>query len=462
MKRILRIALRDFVAIAMTKGFIFGLLVMPGMFGLMIVLAPVLFDDGNFQVEGEYAVIDPTGAVFPAMNATLDSGAVAERRREQFQRLLEDNPALAGTPDVVRNVASAAAEQAMVAELGPAPNVRLVERPPDADVEAEKAWLNEESDGLRHTALIVIHDNAVEAPGPDAELGSYDLFVAPNLDERDLDFIHSSVREAIIDARVARQTMDRDAIEAILRVSRPASTTITADAEQRTFSGLNMLLPIAFMMLLFIGIMTGGGTMLTSMIEEKSSRVVEVLLSAVSPMELMAGKLLGSVAISLVTMALYIGLGLLALASFAMFGLLDPWLIVYLMIFFLIGFFVIGSLMLAIGAAVNEVSEAQQLQTPLVLIVMLPWLLWLPISRDPNSALAIAASFIPPINSFGMVLRMTSTQPPPYWQVWLSIAVGAASVVGAVWVAAKVFRIGLLMYGKPPNLKTMLRWVRQA
>ncbi len=460
MKRILRIALRDFVAIAMTKGFIFGLLVMPAMLALMFILLPVLFDDGNFQIEGEYAIFDPTGVVFPEIDAALDPEAVAQRRSEDYRRMAAQ--AAEVTPEPVRGLAETALEQAMEDMLGPAPDVRLIQLPPDADVEAEKAWLNEETDGLRHTALIVIHENAVEAPGPDAELGSYDLFVAPNLDDRDLDFIHSSLREAIIDARVSRQSLDRDAIESILRVPRPASTTVTADTEQRTFSALNVFLPIAFMMLLFIGIMTGGGTMLTSMIEEKSSRIVEVLLSAVSPMELMAGKLLGSVAISLVTMALYIGLGLLAAASFSVLGLLNPWLIVYLMIFFLIGFFVIGSLMLAIGAAVNEVSEAQQLQTPLVMIIMVPWLLWLPISRDPNSPLAIAASFIPPINSFGMVLRMTSTQPPPYWQVWLSIAVGVASVVGAVWVAAKVFRIGLLMYGKPPNLKTMLRWVWQA
>ncbi len=110
--------------------------------------------------------------------------------------------------------------------------------------------------------------------------------------------------------------------------------------------------------------MAGGQTMLTSAIEEKSTRVVEVLLSAVSPMELMAGKLLGAVAISLLMIGPYLGLGLALLSSFSMFGLLDPWLILYLLIFFLIGFFVIGSLMLAVGAAVNDMTEAQSLQMP--------------------------------------------------------------------------------------------------
>lgn len=456
MKRIMQIALRDFVAVAMTKGFIIGLLIFPLILVLSGTLLPRLLDDSDFQIEGGYAIIDPTGAVLPELRLALDPEAIAERRIEQRRAALEQ------IPDSVRDVAQVDMARSMLEQLGPAPDVRLVELPPDADIEAEKAWLNGETDGLRHTALIVIHDDAVAAPGGELEFGTYDLYVAPNLDDRDLGFIHSSVQEAIVAARVARQSLDREAIEAVLRVSPPASITVSPDGEQRTLPGFNFLLPMGFMMLLFMGIMTGSGTMLTSTIEEKSSRVVEVLLSAVSPMQLMAGKLLGGVAISLVTMALYIGVGLVVLTSFSLFGLLDPWLIFYLMIFFLIGFFMVGSLMLAIGSAVNEMSEAQQLQMPLMLILMTPWLLWPVISRDPDSTLSIVASFLPLINVFGMLLRMASTQPPPLWQVWLSIGIGAASVVGAVWVAAKVFRIGLLMHGKPPNLRTLLRWVRMA
>ncbi len=456
MKRIMQIALRDFVAVAMTKGFIIGLLIFPLILVLSGTLLPRLLDGSDFQIEGGYAIIDPTGAVLPELRLALDPEAIAERRIEQRRAALEQ------IPDSVRDVAQVDMARSMLEQLGPAPDVRLVELPPDADIEAEKAWLNGATDGLRHTALIVIHDDAVAAPGGELEFGTYDLYVAPNLDDRDLGFIHSSVQEAIVAARVARQSLDREAVEAVLRVSPPASITVGPDGEQRTLPGFNFLLPMGFMMLLFMGIMTGSGTMLTSTIEEKSSRVVEVLLSAVSPMQLMAGKLLGGVAISLVTMALYIGVGLVVLTSFSLFGLLDPWLIFYLMIFFLIGFFMVGSLMLAIGSAVNEMSEAQQLQMPLMLILMTPWLLWPVISRDPDSTLSIVASFLPLINVFGMLLRMASTQPPPLWQVWLSIGIGAASVVGAVWVAAKVFRIGLLMHGKPPNLRTLLRWVRMA
>ncbi|MFQ5670981.1 MAG: ABC transporter permease [Acidobacteriota bacterium] len=201
---------------------------------------------------------------------------------------------------------------------------------------------------------------------------------------------------------------------------------------------------------------------MTSTIEEKSSRVVEVLLSAVSPLELMGGKIIGQMCVGLVILALYAGMGIAALVSFALLGFIDLWLLPYLLIFYLIAYFTLASFMAAVGAAVNELHEAQTLMTPIMLTVMVPWLLWLPITRDPSSIFATVTSFLPPINSFVILLRMTSTVPPPWWEVWLSIGIGVASVYFSVWFAAKVFRVGLLMYGKPPNLATLVRWVRMA
>jgi len=145
-----------------------------------------------------------------------------------------------------------------------------------------------------------------------------------------------------------------------------------------------------------------------------------------------------------------------------MLGLLDPWLIVYLVIFFLITYFLFASVFGAIGAAVNEMREAQALVTPVMLVLMVPWLLAMPVARDPNTPLAIALSFIPPVNTLAMMIRMASTSPPPLWQVWATIGVGLAAALAVTWAAAKIFRIGLLMYGKPPNFATLVRWVRQS
>ena len=155
-------------------------------------------------------------------------------------------------------------------------------------------------------------------------------------------------------------------------------------------------------------------------------------------------------------------MGLVALISFAMLGFVDLSLIFYLIIFYLIAYFTLGSAMAAIGSAVNEITEAQSLMMPVMMTMMIPWLLWMPITRDPNGIFSIVTSFVPPINTFVMMLRMSSVTPPPLWQVWLSILVGIAGAYGALWAAAKIFRVGLLMYGKPPNLPTLLRWIRRA
>jgi len=118
--------------------------------------------------------------------------------------------------------------------------------------------------------------------------------------------------------------------------------------------------------------------------------------------------------------------------------------------------------MAAIGSAVNEMREAQGLMTPVMMIIMIPWFLWMPISRDPNSLLATVLSFVPPISNFVIMLRLASSTPPPLWQTLLAIVAGAAGVYASLWFAAKVFRIGLLMYGKPPSFATLVRWARMA
>jgi ABC-type Na+ efflux pump permease subunit len=364
---------------------------------------------------------------------------------------------------VTRAARGDAAANAMVMEaLGMAPKLTLVERPAGTDLEREKTWLRAAEPGSPHLALAVIHANAVEPKAGETTLGSYDLYLPPRTDNRVEIAVQQVLRDAIVGARLATHGLDRVTINDLVTVPRVQSITVSDGGERANASGFAFILPAAFMFLLFMGVMGSGQGMLTNTIEEKGSRVIEVLLSAVSPMQLMAGKLLGHMGISLLGMSVYLVLGLLGLASFSLFGLLDLSLIFYLFVFFLLAFFTIGSLMMAVGSAVNDMREAQSLMMPLMLLLMAPWFLWFPISRNPNSTLAVVASFLPPVNSFGMLLRMSSTSPPPGWQVWLSIGIGLVGVVGAVWFASKVFRIGLLMFGRPPNLATLIRWVRAA
>jgi ABC-2 type transport system permease protein len=216
------------------------------------------------------------------------------------------------------------------------------------------------------------------------------------------------------------------------------------------------------MAVLMISVMIGGQYLLTTTVEEKSSRVVEVLLSALSPMQLMTGKILGQLCVGLTILLIYSSVGGGALILYGLADLIGLVPLIYMIVFFLIAYVTVGALMAAVGSAVNDMREAQSLQGPVMITLIIPYMLWFPISRDPNSLFATIISFLPPVNPFVMMLRITSTEPPPTWQVLLSILVGLLGVYVAVWAAAKVFRIGLLMFGKPPNLVTLVRWVRMA
>jgi ABC-type Na+ efflux pump permease subunit len=190
---------------------------------------------------------------------------------------------------------------------------------------------------------------------------------------------------------------------------------------------------------------------------------MEVLLSAVSPTQLMAGMIVGQMGVGLLILLLYSGLGIGSLVLFLrQANLIDGRHLLYLFVYFGIAYFLVASMMAAIGAAVNEMREAQSLMSPVMVLMMIPWLTWFLIQRAPNSLLATILGFIPGPSPFVMVIRLSGSEPIPAWQIPATMIVGVVSVVLMLWFAGKVFRVGALMYGKPPNLRTLIRWVRMA
>jgi len=455
MRNIYNIAKREFLATVATRAFVIGLLIFPAMIVLFGAVFPKLFNIGGVRIRGEVLVIDQTGRLMPELQTAFDPARMEARRREEAER------SLAQASRQARRFGGGNASGNLEDMIGPIPDIRILPSSSTTDVERDKKWLFVQTEERPRLALAVIHPDAVE-PAAGREYGTYDLFVPPKLDDRVDREIQRGLREAIVNARLRARSLDQATIDAMVNVRAVPSVTVTPENQRVTVRGLNFLFPIAFGLLLFMGAMGGGGQLLTTMVEEKSTRVVEVLLSAVSPMELMTGKLLGQMAASLLGMCVYLAMGLSMLSFFALLGMLNVSLIFYLLLFFVITYLVMESLMMAVGAAVNDMKEAQGLLAPLTILFVIPWILWLPISANPNSALSVSMSFLPPVNTFAMLLRMASSTPPPLWQVWLSIAIGVASVFCALWVAAKVFRIGLLMHGKPPNFATLLRWIRAA
>jgi ABC-2 type transport system permease protein len=466
MKKIFYVACREFKSTVMTKSFVFGMLITPVMISLVAVVFPRMINRTPPRIEGQLAIVDPTGQVADGFREYMKPDRFAERAREAKRKATEAVPkklsTVASSPEAKRAI-----QKSFDAALLVAPRLDIVSVDPSSDIEEAKSLLKEEPGGERaasrkRLALVVVHPDAAKRTAGNPRFGSYDIFVRGKTDDRLIDEIRGGMREAIVAARLKQSGLDPKEIELMTKVDRPESRTVTAKGEGETSETLNMMLPAGFMILLLMSVMTGGQYLLTTTVEEKTNRVVEVLLSAVSAMELMVGKILGQLTVGFLVLALYACLGMATLMSFAMLGLVDPVLIVYLVIFYLLAYFAIASFMAAVGAAVNEIREAQALMAPVMLVIMVPWLLWLPISREPNSMLATVLSFVPPLGNFVMLLRMASTSPPPMWQTWLSIGVGAVGVYASVWFAAKVFRVGLLMYGKPPNLQTLVRWARMS
>ena len=452
--RVLIVAWRDFVATVSSKGFVLGLLVMPLLMLAFVHLLPRIAGSHGPQLHGEVEVIDATGKVLPELRGALNPTTGAPIAAQSIQRAMTPGAPVQG---------QRAGMNPRMTTNGTAPDLTVLELPADSDVSRAKFWLIQPPKAEpRHLALIVIHPDAVIRGASNREYGTYDLYVSRGLDEATETVIHEGLRRALIASRLKASGFDQGAVEATMRVTQPNSIIVAAAGEQPARRGLSRMLPFICGILLFIGVITGGQLLMTSTVEEKSSRVVEVLLAAVSPVELMSGKLLAQLGVGLVIMVTYVGLGILTLAQFSMMSLLDPMLVVYLVTFYVITYLVYGALMLAIGAAVNQIADAQSLMGPVMILLIIPYFLTQFIGQAPNSSFSVAMSFIPPVNTFAMLARLASGTPPPLWQVWISLSLGLAAAAVTVWFAAKIFKIGLLMHGKPPSFATLVRWARMA
>lgn len=463
MTRILAVAWREFASTAMTKGFIIGAIIVPLISMAAIPLIIILVMQAKPpKVEGSVAVIDGSGEVLGAIRENLTPEALAARMAKQMEMAKEITAAAAqkfgAKPQDMQKGLDMAATMLPIA-----PQLKVEELPAGSDAEAAKVPMRE---GTKRDhgrlALVVVDEDAVRK-GPDgAGFGGFQLFVRPKMDERVIDEIRHAVRDAVRRTRIEASGMKPADIQALMTIKETDTQEVTREGERASTEEIAQILPIGFMILLVISVMVGGQYLVTTTIEEKSNRVVEVLLSAVSSKQLMTGKILGQMMVGLVLLVMYSGLGMGAMAAFALLHLVEPLTIVYLIVYFVIAYFLVAATLAAVGSAVNDLREAQSLQTPVMLCIMIPYLLWFPITRDPNSWMAIILSMVPPMSPFVMMLRITSTEPPPAWQVLLSIGIGCVAVYIAIWAAAKIFRVGLLMYGKPPNFATLVRWVRMA
>ena len=451
-KRIRLVATREFLVTVSSKGFLIGVFIMP-LIGLALTFAiPKIMNQRGAQIGVEVALIDSSGTLADTLRRELDPAVIIARQNAGRRAVMEQAaPGSAGMAD------KAPAPQPVVPKF----SVKVL--PQGSTADAEKGWLSAQDIGERsRRALLVVPPEAVTHASADAEYGSYQLYAPRNLPEDAEDMLQDAMRVTLTTERLRAGGLDPSLVQKATHVQQPRTVVVAPDGRQQAPAGLNRALPFIMGILLFMGVMIGGQALMTSTIEEKSSRVVEVLLAAASPLELMWGKLLGQMGVSLVMMSVYITLGVLALMQFAMFGLLDPLLIVWLLVFFLAAYLLFGALMLAIGAAVSQLADAQSLMGPVMMLLITPYVLTPFIGRQPDSTFAVVASFIPPVSPFVILARLASSSPPPVWQVLLSLAVSSGGACVAVWFASKIFRIGLLLHGKPPSFGTLIKWARMS
>jgi ABC-2 type transport system permease protein len=234
-------------------------------------------------------------------------------------------------------------------------------------------------------------------------------------------------------------------------------------------SGANLAVSVIIFIFTFLGITGHGSQVMWSVIEEKSTRIMEVLVSSAKPFEMMMGKLIG---IGLVGLTQYVIWAIVAIpvlfisqSALASGGItlnsIPIGSALYFIIYFSLGYFLLGSMYL-IGGALATDSESSNIVTRLITVITLtPLVTLLIVIQNPSGALALTLSFIPFLAAPIMALRIALSS-PPLWQVLLSMLLMLVSIGTVIWVAAKVYRVGILLYGKKPTLGEITRWLRYA
>ena len=220
-----------------------------------------------------------------------------------------------------------------------------------------------------------------------------------------------------------------------------------------------ILAPVCTLFLMFSALSMAGQGLLTSTLEEKTTRVSELLLGAVSPVELLTGKALGQLGVSLVISLVWGGPGLIALWWFAVYTV-GPMSVLYLLAFIGIASLSWAAVMGGIGSAMNDLTEAQNILAPLFMVMMMLFIPALVAIGRPNSAVVMVCSWLPPMAAPVMAARVASETPPPHWEIGLGLLTSGGFSLALLWAAGRLYRVGLLLRGAPPNLMTLLRWIR--
>ena len=425
-KKTFAIVRREYIERVRTKAFWIGTLLIPALFAVYVAIQiKVSQKTGG---ERKLVVLDSTGTLYAPLS---------------------------------RELAEVEARQKKEASGSRGPHWDLEQRPVQRSLEATKEALRKEVLDKKSSGYLVLDPKLLK----DERIEYYSTTVSDYLA---LNQLRSAVNRVWLRQRMAARGLPPE-LTAELEKSidlRPFKVTEKGTTEEK---GAGILAALVFLILMYSTFFMYGYQVMRGVIEEKSTRIVEIIIASVRPTELMAGKIIG---IGLVGLTQYLVWSLVAanlsLPFFA--GILGggeglgvpriPFsMLGYFMLFFLLGYFLYASVYTAIAAPFNTDQEAQQLAMIPMIMIVGGIAVYPAVMNNPNGGAALFFSLFPFTASLVMFLR-TALSEPPAWQILLSIGLLLGTTVALAWFAGRIYRVGILMYGKKPTIPEILRWVR--
>jgi ABC-2 type transport system permease protein len=420
--RILAVIRREYLERVRTKAFWFSTILVPIFLGAVMILPAWLAarGGGDFSV----AVLDLSGRFFEPIQEEVD-------RR------------LSGVDEKLF--------------------VTLALQDPGADLEASRERLKDDVQNKRFDGLLVIPATMPNEGQPD--------YVALNVAAfKLLSIIERSVNSVMVADRLTDAGLDPEEVRELTRRVGLNTLKLGKGGEETTDEGQTFILAYVFVMIIYVTVLMYGIYVMRGVLEEKSSHVVEVVVSTVKPFELMLGKILGIGAVGLTQFVIWAALMAAisapgAVAAVGISGMELPsvpaQLLFFFVVYFVLGFLLYGTLYAGIGAAFDTEQEAQNFQGVVTMFLVVPLMLMMQIFNQPDGTLSVVLSLVPFFTPMLMFLRMTLTQVPPM-QLVASVVLMIGAILLCTWIVAKIYRVGILMHGSKPKFKEIVRWVREA
>lgn len=419
MMKLFKVAKREYLERVRKKTFLIGTILGPILMGAMIVIPGLIFKLSPERKES-IAVIDLTGSIFNELDVALSDTLKDGTRKFELRKVDADSLRLAGVKR----------------ELG----------------------MEVESDVI--DGYLVLPDSIVDK-------GSATFYGKRVGNIKAIGRIENALSHVVIARRLSAGGMNYDIVSEMVE-DVDLDVMMLKEGEEKK-GGFDFLYLSSFIliMMLYMTILLWGVAVQRSIIEEKNNRVIEVLLSSLKPFDLLGGKISGVAAVGLTQYAIWsicavalsiYGLSTGIFAQFAGFSLIT---LVFFVVFYLLGFLFYATLFAGIGSICNTQQEAQQLQTPVVMCLVFTIIIPMAVIQSPDGMFATVVSMIPFFSPIVMFMRI-NVLTPPAWQIALSILILIVSIYVAGILSAKIFRVGILMYGKRPDIREMLKWLKRA